>query len=127
VLLSIFLWMLMFVAPVIDHLLAVPPAIFANRSHVILHVLPVAAGTWIALRLVARLRPLTRPRVLAAALALSGAAGVVDIYAQSALADLHRATFITAIAVLLALAALLRGARPGRPVEAAPAVHDRPT
>jgi hypothetical protein len=42
------------------------------------------------------------------------------LYARSAFADLEAAAFITAFAVLLAVIALCRGRRPGRPERAAP-------
>ena len=76
-----------------------------------------ALATWVALRALRRLAQPARRRVLAAALALLGAVVVLQVvlrpdlpaeYAQSAFADLGTATFLATLAVLVALAALVR-------------------
>jgi hypothetical protein len=80
--------------------------------------LPAAAlATWVALRALRRLADPARRRALAAMLALLGGVVVLQValrpdlpaqYAQSALADLGPATFLAALAVLVALVALGR-------------------
>jgi hypothetical protein len=74
-------------------------------------------GTWIALRLLGRLRPPARRRVIGAALGLLCAVAVGQTwhrpdlpaeYGRSALADLGPATYIAALGLLTALAALWR-------------------
>jgi cytochrome bd-type quinol oxidase subunit 2 len=80
--------------------------------------LPAAAlATWVALRALRRLSEPARQRAMAAALALLAGAAVLQTalrpdlraeYAQSAWQDLGTATFLAALAVLVALAALVR-------------------
>jgi hypothetical protein len=80
--------------------------------------LPAAAlATWVVLSALRRLAEPARRRAMAAALALLGGVSVLQVvlrpdlpaeYAQSAFADLATATFLAALAVLVALAALVR-------------------
>jgi hypothetical protein len=76
-----------------------------------------ALASWVALTGLRRLAEPARRRAMAAALVLLGGAAVPQVvlrpdlpaeYAQSAFADLGRATFLATLAVLVALAALVR-------------------
>jgi cytochrome bd-type quinol oxidase subunit 2 len=76
-----------------------------------------AVGTWVALRAMRRLGGPARRRTMAAVLAVLGCVAVArawhrpDLpaeYGQSAFADLGTATFLAALAVLMALASLVR-------------------
>jgi hypothetical protein len=84
-----------------------------------------AAGTWIALRMLSRLRPAARGPALAAGLFAAGAVAVTRVaarpdlpaeYGRSAFADLGSAAFVTGLSMLLALVAAWAGAR--RPLAA---------
>jgi cytochrome bd-type quinol oxidase subunit 2 len=82
----------------------------------------VALAAWVALKALRRLAEPARRRAMAAALALLGGVAVVQAwnrpdlpaeYGQSAFADLGTATFLAALAALVALAAIVR-TRPRR-------------
>jgi cytochrome bd-type quinol oxidase subunit 2 len=99
-----------------------PPALFHNGTMTVPAAVGAALGTWIALRAMRRLREPARRRTMAAVLVLLGGAAVTQAwhrpdlpaeYAQSAFADLGTATFLAALAVLVALASFVR-LRPSR-------------
>jgi hypothetical protein len=95
-------------------------AVYANWTMTVPNAAAVAAGTWVALRLLSELRVRARLPVLAGALACVSLATVVvtwdrpDLaaeYGQSAFADLGPAVFVTGLAALLALLASWRRQR----------------
>jgi asparagine N-glycosylation enzyme membrane subunit Stt3 len=97
-------------------------ASFANRTQMLPLAVAAVVGTWVALTVLARLLPDTRRRALGGIQASLGAIVVAQTwhrpdlpaeYGQSAFADLGAATFLAALAIPLALAALLpRRAKP---------------
>jgi hypothetical protein len=108
-----------------DYLSVRVQAMWANRTITVPDAAMVAAGTWLLLTVVSELRARARLPVLAVTLAIVSAAAVVatwdrptihvddprafvDAYAQSAFADLGTGVFATALAALLALAAIAR-------------------
>jgi hypothetical protein len=105
---------------VLDYAVWSVEAAFVNRTHTLPAIVAAMLGTWLALKVLARLTPQARRRVLSLVLAALGAVAVAQSlirpdlpaeYAQSALADLGGAAMLAAVAVPLALAALL----PSRP------------
>jgi hypothetical protein len=97
-----------------EYLVANVDGIWSNRSSTVPNAAVVAAGTWLLLTVVAELRPAARVPVLAAMLAVVSVAAVVATWdrPQLAFADLGTGVFATALAALLALAAVTRGRAP---------------
>ena len=104
-------------ATVAEFLEWLPAAVFHNWAITLPASLASMLGTWIALRALERLNPPGRHSALAAALAILGTVAVAQAwqrpdlaaeYGRSAYADLGPATFVAALGLLLAMAALWR-------------------
>jgi hypothetical protein len=88
--------------------------IYSNWQVTVPFAAVTAAGTWLALRMLSRLRPAARGTALAAGLFAAGAVAVTLVatrpdlpaeYGRSAFADLGSAAFVTGLSMLLALVA----------------------
>lgn len=97
-------------------------AIYSNWQVSVPFAALTAAGTWIALRMLSRLRPAARGRALAAGLFAAGAVAVTQMatrpdlppeYGRSAFADLGSAAVVTGLSMLLALLAAVSRATDG--------------
>jgi hypothetical protein len=115
---------------VLEYLVWVPQAIFANWQLLLPESLAAVVGTWVALTALGRLHPQRRVQALGATLVILATVVIVQTwkrpdlstddpraafqgYARSAFDDLGAAAFISTAALLVAVAALWR-ARPRR-------------